>query len=171
MEPTAQGRVLAVCAVVVVSDRCYRGETKDTAGELLKKVLGENGFNVFEKLIVPDEKEEIKNALIYLCDERGSDVVFTAGGTGMAPRDVTPEATCEVIERDVPGLSEAIRMASFARVPRAILSRGISGIRGRSLIVNLPGSEKGAGESLEVILPVLGHAVETLRGSAADCGR
>jgi molybdopterin adenylyltransferase len=158
-------------AVVVVSDRCFRGETRDTAGEAAAALLSDHGIHVFEKVIVPDEMDEIRRILAHLCDERGADLVLTAGGTGMAPRDVTPEATAGVIEKEVPGLSEAMRMAAFARVPRAVLSRGMSGVRGRSLIVNLPGSEKGAKESVEILLPVLHHAVEMLRGSVADCGR
>jgi len=158
-------------AVVVVSDRCSRGETQDTAGEAVVALLAAGGIHTFEKVIVPDEKDEIQRVLVHLCDERGADLVLTAGGTGMAPRDVTPEATAGVVDRQVPGLSEAMRMAAFARVPKAALSRGLSGVRGRSLIVNLPGSEKGARESIEILLPVLPHAVEMLRGSVADCGR
>lgn len=165
------GHEVPQCAVVVVSDRCHRGETVDTAGELLGRILGEQGFNVLEKVIVPDEKDLIASALVHLSDERGADLIFTAGGTGMAPRDVTPEATRQVIEKEVPGLSEALRMTTMAKAPRSILSRGVSGMRGRTLIVNMPGSEKGVRESIEVLLPVLGHAVETLRGSVKDCGR
>lgn len=165
------GRGTGQCAVVVVSDRCARGETRDTAGELLGRLLGEAGFNVMEKVLVPDERPAIAAAIAGLCDERGADAVFTAGGTGMAPRDVTPEATMEVIERPVPGIPEAIRAATMARTPRSILSRGVSGVRGRTLVVNLPGSEKGVRECIEVVLPVLGHAIETLRGAVKDCGR
>ncbi|MFH1434498.1 MAG: molybdenum cofactor synthesis domain-containing protein, partial [Pseudomonadota bacterium] len=141
------GRGAPQCAVVVVSDRCHRGETKDTAGELLCGILDESGFHAFEKVIVPDEKAKIAEALKFLCDERGADIVFTAGGTGMALRDVTPEATAEVIERDVPGISEALRMLTMAKAPRSILSRGVSGIRGRTLVINFPGSEKAVAES------------------------
>jgi molybdopterin adenylyltransferase len=158
-------------AVVVVSDRCFRGETRDTAGEAVAALLEGGGIHIFDKVIVPDEQDEIRKALVHLCDERHADLVFTAGGTGMAPRDVTPEATAGVIDRPVPGLSEAMRMAAFGRVPKAVLSRGLSGMRGRSLIVNLPGSEKGASESIEILLPVLHHAVKMARGSVTDCGR
>jgi molybdopterin adenylyltransferase len=165
------GRQVPQCAVVVASDRCSRGETDDTAGEILMTMLEGSGFHALEKVVVPDDREAIKGALVRLCDERGVDVVLTCGGTGMTPRDVTPEATREMIDREVPGFSEAIRMVPFAKVPRAILSRGLSGLRGRTLIINLPGSEKGARESLEVVLPALGHAVEMLRGSVRDCGR
>ncbi len=165
------GRQTPQCAIVVVSDRCFRGETVDTAGELLKRILLEGGSNVLEKTIVPDEADAIAAALIHLCDERGADVIFTSGGTGMAPRDVTPEATRRVLEREVPGIGEAVRMTTMSRSPRSILSRGVSGIRGRTLIVNLPGSEKGVQESIAVILPIIGHAVETLRGVVKDCGR
>lgn len=165
------GKDVPQCAIVVASDRCSKGETIDTAGEALKKILKENGYNVLEKMIVPDEIEAIKNALKALSDERGADVVFTAGGTGMSPRDVTPEATKSVIEREVPGIPEAIRWASTGKTPRAILSRGISGLRGKTLIINFPGSEKGVRESIEIILPVLRHAIETIRGDVKDCGR
>lgn len=123
-----------------------------------------------EYLIVPDEKEEIEKALIYLCDDVKADVVLTTGGTGFAPRDITPEATKAVIEREAPGIAEAIRIKSLQITPKAMLSRAVSGIRGKSLIINLPGSPKAVKESLEFVLPVLPHAVEVLSGNTMNCG-
>lgn len=123
-----------------------------------------------EYIVVPDEKEEIEKALVYLCDDVKADVVLTTGGTGFAPRDITPEATKAVIERKAPGISEAIRMKSLQITPKAMLSRAVSGIRGKSLIINLPGSPKAVRESLEFVLPVLPHAVEVLSGDTQNCG-
>lgn len=123
-----------------------------------------------EYLIVPDEKEEIEKALIYLCDDVKADVVLTTGGTGFAPRDITPEATKAVMEREAPGIAEAIRIKSLQITPKAMLSRAASGIRGKSLIINLPGSPKAVKESLEFVLPVLPHAVEVLSGNTMNCG-
>ena len=158
-----------VFAVLCVSDRCSRGICEDKSGPLIKELvapLGETG----EYLIVPDEKEEIEKAIIYLCDEVKADVVLTTGGTGFAPRDITPEATRAVIEREAPGIAEAIRQKSLEITPKAMLSRAVSGIRGKSLIINLPGSPKAVRESLEFVLPVLPHAVEVLSGNTLSCG-
>ncbi len=156
-------------SVLTVSDRCSRGEAEDKSGVLLCELLGSHG-SLAQYSIVPDEKNKISEALIYMCDELKSDVVFTTGGTGLAPRDVTPEATKEVIEKDVPGISEAIRYESLKITPKAMLSRAVSGIRGNSLIINLPGSPKAVRESLGIVLPVLAHAVETLSGITLSCG-
>ena len=123
-----------------------------------------------EYITVPDEKEEIEKALIYLCDDACVDVIFTTGGTGFAPRDVTPEATKNVIEKEAPGIAEGIRQKSMEITPKAMLSRAVSGIRKNSLIINLPGSPKAVRESLEFVLPVLPHAVEVLSGNTLNCG-
>lgn len=123
-----------------------------------------------EYIIVPDEKDEIEKSLIYLCDEIKADVIFTTGGTGFAPRDITPEATKSVIEKEVPGIPEAIRYESLKITKNAMLSRATAGIRGKSLIINLPGSPKAVKESLEVVIPVLPHAVKTLSGDTQSCG-
>lgn len=120
--------------------------------------------------VVPDEMKDITETLIFMCDEIKSDVVFTTGGTGFAPRDITPEATKAAIEREAPGISEAIRYESLKITPKAMLSRAVSGIRGKTLIINLPGSPKAVKESLEAVLPVLSHAVETLSGNTQSCG-
>lgn len=123
-----------------------------------------------EYIIVPDEKEEIEKTLIKLCDKKAVNVIFTTGGTGFAPRDITPEATKAVIERDVPGIPEAIRLKSLEITDKAMLSRATAGIRKSTLIVNLPGSPKAVREALEVVIPVLPHAVEVLSGDTLNCG-
>lgn len=156
-------------SVLTVSDRCSRGECEDKSGVLLSEILSAHG-EVIKYDIVSDDIEEIKSRLIYMCDELKSDIIFTTGGTGFAPRDVTPEATKAVIEKEVPGIAEAIRYESLKITPKAMLSRAAAGIRGRTLIINLPGSPKAVRESLEVVLPVLSHAAETLSGNTISCG-
>lgn len=155
--------------VVCVSDRCAQGVCTDQSGPLLSELLSSLG-STKEYIVVADEKQEIEKALLYLCDEIKADVVFTTGGTGFAPRDVTPEATKAVIEKDVPGIAEAIRQQSLAVTPKAMLSRAVSGIRKNTLIINLPGSPKAVRETLSVVLPVLPHAVEVLSGNTLQCG-
>ena len=155
--------------IICVSDRCSKGACQDKSGPLIKELVSPLG-KVKEYIVVPDEKEEIEKALIYLCDDVKADVVLTTGGTGFVPRDITPEATKAVIEREAPGIAEAIRMKSLQITPKAMLSRAVSGIRKRSLIINLPGSPKAVGESLEFILPVLPHAIEVLSGNTLSCG-
>lgn len=156
-------------AVVCISDRCSKGLCEDKSGPLISELISSCG-KTQEYIIVPDEKAEIEKALVYLCDEVKADIVFTTGGTGFAPRDVTPEATMAVIERNAPGIAEAIRMKSMEITPKAMLSRAVSGIRKQTLIINLPGSPKAVRESIEVVLPVLPHAVETLSGNTLSCG-
>lgn len=169
IEKQQEGFEKMLISIVTVSDRCSAGLTEDKSGpllaELIKDVAQSGGYSV-----VPDEKELIAKELIRLCDEVKSDVVFTTGGTGFAPRDVTPEATKAVIEKEVPGIPEAIRLRSLGFTPKAMLSRATAGIRGKTLIINLPGSPKAVRESLEVVLPVLEHAVETLSGETQNCG-
>jgi molybdopterin adenylyltransferase len=156
--------------ILTISDKGAVGERQDTAGPALKQLLDPRCFAVTHYHIVPDEYEEIVAALVSWSDEAGLDLILTAGGTGPSPRDLTPEATLAVAERLVPGIPEAMRAAGLAKTPHAMLSRGVAVIRGGTLIINLPGSLKGATESLEVILPALPHALEKLRGSPADCG-
>jgi len=156
-------------AAITISDKGYAGLREDKSGPLLAKLLREQGFQVAHTAIVPDERAQIAALLRELCDVRRVDLVITTGGTGAAPRDVTPEATLAVVERVVPGIPEAMRQASLAITPRAMLSRAAAGIRKRTIIVNLPGSPKAAVECLAVLLPVLGHAMETLRGDAFEC--
>ncbi|MBO5936608.1 MAG: molybdopterin adenylyltransferase [Clostridia bacterium] len=160
---------MLVFAVLCVSDRCSAGVCQDKSGPLIKELVSHLGKTA-EFILVPDEKDEIEKALIYLCDDVKADVVLTTGGTGFAPRDITPEATKAVIEREAPGIAEAIRFKSLQITPKAMLSRAVSGIRGRSLIINLPGSPKAVRESLEFILPVLPHAVDVLSGDTQNCG-
>lgn len=154
--------------VVCVSDRCSQGLCEDKSGQLIKELVSPLG-NAEEYLLVPDEKDQIEKALISLCD-KNVDVVFTTGGTGFAPRDITPEATKSVIEREAPGIAEAIRVKSLEITPKAMLSRAVSGIRGKTLIINLPGSPKAVREALEFVLPVIPHAVEVLSGDTLNCG-
>ncbi len=154
--------------ILTVSDRCAKGEAEDKSGPLLCELLSPLGETA-EYKIVPDEKEEISASLIKMADTLGCDVIFTTGGTGFAPRDVTPEATRAVTEKDVPGIPEAIRYESLKITPKAMLSRAAAGIRGKTLIINLPGSPKAVKESVEVVLPVLPHAIETLSGNTQSC--
>lgn len=151
-------------AVLTISDRCSRGEAKDVTGPMLRELLEAAGVDVVEVALASDEEALIKSELIRLSDQVGADVVISNGGTGLGPRDVTPEATEAVLERRAPGLAEAIRMGGLAHTPNAMLSRGTAGLRGRTLIVNLPGSPSGARECLDIILPVLEHAVAMIQG-------
>lgn len=157
-------------AILTVSDRVARGEREDQAGPALSQLLSQRlGARVAATAVVPDEREAITEALRHFCERGGLDLVITSGGTGFGPRDVTPEATAEVVERHTPGLDEAMRAASLKVTPHGILSRGRSGICGRTLIVNVPGSPNAACENLEAILPALPHAIEVIRGSVVDC--
>lgn len=158
-----------IFGIVCVSDRCSRNICEDKSGPLIEEMLKNLG-SAEEYIIVPDEKEEIEKALIKLCDEKAVNVIFTTGGTGFAPRDITPEATKAVIEKDVPGIPEAIRLKSLEITDKAMLSRATAGIRKSTLIVNLPGSPKAVREALEVVIPVLPHAVEVLSGDTLNCG-
>lgn len=158
-----------IFSVLTVSDRCSVGVSEDRSGRLLSELLAPFG-EVKEYKIVPDEMKDITEALIFMSDTVKSDVIFTTGGTGFAPRDITPEATKTVIERETPGISEAIRYESLKITPKAMLSRAVSGIRGKTLIINLPGSPKAVRESLEIVLPVLPHAAQTLSGNTLSCG-
>lgn len=156
-------------AVVTLSDKGYEGEREDKSGPLLCEMLERAGYEVIRTLILPDEYEEIKECLCTLCDKDRADIVFTTGGTGLSPRDCTPEATLAVAEKNVPGIAEAMRLASLKVTPRAMLSRGVSVIRGQTLIINLPGSPKAVKENLEAVLPSLEHGLEILTGRTGEC--
>jgi molybdopterin adenylyltransferase len=149
--------------IITVSDRSSRGERPDTSGPALAQSLVEQGWSVVRQAVIPDDLLVIRDILVAWADAGEMDVILTTGGTGFSPRDVTPEATQVVIQRASPGLTEAMRAASLRVTPHAMLSRAMAGIRGRTLIVNLPGSPRGAVENLMVILPVLPHAVQLLR--------
>jgi molybdopterin adenylyltransferase len=155
-------------AILTISDRSARGERADASGPAIETfVTGRLRGTVVRREIVADEQAAIAATLAAWCDEDAADVIFTTGGTGFAPRDVTPEATRAIIEREAPGLAEAMRQASLAVTAHAMLSRAVCGIRGRTLIVNLPGSPKAVGENLQTIAPALPHAVQLLRGAPA----
>lgn len=156
--------------IITVSDKGSRGERVDESGPTIEKMIGAIGGKVEKYIIVPDEKNEIKEAMMEMCDNLKLNLVLTTGGTGFSPRDVTPEATLEVIERHVPGIPEAMRAKSLEVTPKAMLSRAQAGIRKKSLIINLPGSPKGVRENLEVIIPALKHGIEILTGQASECG-
>jgi len=156
-------------AVVTVSDRSFAGLREDTAGPRVKEQLLAAGFDVVDTAIVPDVQPMIETLLCRLVDERDIALIITTGGTGFSPRDVTPEATLAVCERRADGIPEAMRAASMAITPRAMLSRAAAGIRGRSLIVNLPGSPKAAVENLAAVADTLSHGLQMLRGGQADC--
>ncbi|MHC4482992.1 MAG: MogA/MoaB family molybdenum cofactor biosynthesis protein [Planctomycetota bacterium] len=151
-------------AVLTVSDSCAQGRREDLSGQTIKEILEKGGSQILEKRIVADDRASIARELMYFSDEAGVDVVLTTGGTGLGPRDVTPEATESVCERVVPGLSEIIRLRGWEKTKNAVLSRATAGIRKSTLIINLPGSPKGVKESLQIVLDILPHAVEMLHG-------
>jgi molybdenum cofactor synthesis domain-containing protein len=156
--------------ILTVSDKGHAGERQDTAGPELGRLLDPGCFNVAASQIVPDEPEAIAAILTAWSDTDGLDLILTTGGTGLSPRDITPEATLAVAQRLVPGIGEAMRAAGLAITPHAMLSRGVAVIRGHTLIINLPGSPQGARENLAAVAPALPHALEKLRGSPAECG-
>lgn len=158
-------------AVVTVSDRCSRGERADEGGPLVAETLKNAGYEVVKTVLVPDEKEQIEAALRELSGSGEVVFIATTGGTGFAPRDVTPEATVAVCEKLCPGIPEAMRAASMKITPRAMLSRAQAGICGQTLILNLPGSPRAAKENLEAVLPALDHGLEMLSGRPADCAK
>lgn len=157
-------------AILTMSDKGSRGEREDKSGETIKEIIKTIPAEVVYYEVIPDEKDVIKDRLTSISDSEKADLVLTTGGTGVSPRDVTPDATLEVIDREIPGMSEAMRMESLKKTPRAMISRAVSGIRKRTLIINLPGSPKGVRENLEVILPALSHAVEKIKGDTSECG-
>jgi molybdopterin adenylyltransferase len=156
--------------ILTISDKGSRGERQDKSGEVIREILSSIDARIVNYDIVPDEKELIVKKLVKWVDEDNLNVLITTGGTGLTPRDVTPEATLDVVDRIVPGFAEAMRAESLKKTPMAMLSRAVVGTRGKCLIINLPGSPKAVRECLEVVLPALPHAVETLKGQAGECG-
>jgi molybdopterin adenylyltransferase len=151
--------------ILTISDRVSRGEMEDRGGPAIAKAVGALGWQIADRSVVPDDRSAIADTLREWCDRR-LDVILTTGGTGLGPRDVTPEATAEVAEREVPGIAEALRATSLAQTPMAMISRGMAVVRGTTLVVNLPGSPKGATQGVETIAPVLEHAVAILHGGS-----
>ena len=151
-------------AILTVSDTCSQGNRQDVSGQTIAEMLTKDKFEICEKRIVPDDLQAIADELRRFSDEAGVDVVLTTGGTGLGPRDVTPEATASVCQRMIPGLGEIMRAEGLKKTPNAILSRGTAGVCGKTLIINLPGSPKAVTESLEIILDVLPHAVKMMLG-------
>ncbi len=158
-------------AVITLSDKGYAGEREDKSGPAIVNILEAAGYDIKETLLLPDERPLLEKELIRLADQRQVDVIFTTGGTGFAERDITPEATIAVCDRMANGIAEAIRTYSMTITPRAMLSRAVSGIRKKTLIINLPGSPKAVAEALEFLLPSLGHGLGILRGTEGDCAR
>ncbi|MHB8223080.1 MAG: MogA/MoaB family molybdenum cofactor biosynthesis protein [Desulfurivibrionaceae bacterium] len=156
--------------ILTISDKGSRGEREDTSGPQLRKMLDEQGYSVVAYAVVPDEVAIIEETLRAWADEKKIDLILSTGGTGVSPSDLTPEATRAVLDREIPGIGEAMRLASLQKTPNAILSRGIAGIRKQSLIINLPGSKKAARENLEAVLPALQHGIYKIKGGTKDCG-
>lgn len=158
-------------AIVCMSDKGSKGEREDISTQVIERIMIENGYEVSEKILIPDEFQLIKDTLINLCDNNLVDLILTTGGTGFSKRDITPEATEEVIEKRVPGIPEAMRAYSLTITKRAMLSRATAGIRKNTLIINMPGSPKAVEESLNYIVSELKHGLEIMVGSASDCAR
>ena len=161
MEPIRAG-------VVTISDKGYAGEREDVSGPLLADRLGAMGIAVAHQRVIPDERDQIEATLIALVDEEGLDVVLTTGGTGATPRDVTPEATLAVIDREMSGIAEVLRLEGYRKTPSAVLSRGVSGLRGRALIINLPGSPGAVRDGMDILTDILPHAVQMARGEQTE---
>ncbi|MGI6557527.1 MAG: molybdenum cofactor synthesis domain-containing protein [Limnochordia bacterium] len=160
---------LITVGVLIASDKGARGEREDKCSDLIEKMVEQIAGEVIQQAILPDEEVILKEKLLEWADEWKLDLILTSGGTGLGPRDVTPEATRAVIEREAPGIGEAMRLAGLKNTPRAMLSRAVAGTRGGTLIINLPGSPRGVEESLGAILEALPHAVETVKGEGGDC--
>jgi molybdenum cofactor synthesis domain-containing protein len=167
---TKEVKALFTVGIITVSDKGYKGERDDLSGPAIEKILQTIGGKTVDYKVVPDERGKISQAITDMTDKQRVHLVLTTGGTGFAARDVTPEATLDVIEKQVPGIPEAMRLVSMQKTAKAMLSRAVSGIRKGSLIINLPGSPKGAAESLEAILQALPHGLLILQGEAGECG-
>jgi molybdopterin adenylyltransferase len=164
------GRNSFKIGVLTLSDKGSRGEREDISGQVVREMVAELGEVVCYQ-VIPDEVEGIVATLVEWADEKHLDLILTTGGTGLSPRDVTPAATARVIDWQIPGMAEAMRSASLQKTPHAMLSRAMAGVRGTTMIINLPGSPKGVRENLEVVLPALDHGLRKLQGDPADCAR
>jgi molybdenum cofactor synthesis domain-containing protein len=156
-------------AVLTLSDKGARGEREDVSGKVLAEMLAGVSGKIETYEVIPDDKKLIQEKLMFYADQLRVDVIATTGGTGVGPRDVTPEATQAVIDKEIPGMAEAMRLAGLQKTPLAMISRAVVGCRGKTLIINLPGSPKGVRENLEAILPAIPHAVEKLKGDPTEC--
>jgi molybdenum cofactor synthesis domain-containing protein len=157
-------------AIITLSDKGSRGEREDESGQVIRLMIAGIGATVEHYEVLPDERTQIAALLERLADSGSVDLVLTTGGTGVAPRDVTPEATRDVIDRELPGMAEAMRAESLKKTPHAMISRAVAGIRKKTLIVNLPGSPRAVRENLAVLLPALPHAIDKVKGDPSDCG-
>lgn len=155
--------------VLTISDKGYRGERIDESGETAAELLEKEGFVITNKHIVPDDREKIIETIIQWADRDGLSLIVTSGGTGLSPTDITPQAMMEIIDYQVPGIAEAMRAASLKKTAHAMLSRAIAGVRGKCLIINLPGSPGGVRDNLSVVLPALAHGISKLGGDTTDC--
>ncbi|HPC85094.1 MAG TPA: MogA/MoaB family molybdenum cofactor biosynthesis protein [Smithellaceae bacterium] len=155
--------------IITVSDKGSQGKREDKSGPVIAEMLAGAAVSIEKTLIIPDEVEQISAAIIRFADVEKLDLILTTGGTGVSPRDLTPDATLPVLDKEIPGIAEAMRAASLKITPHAMISRAVAGIRGRSLIINLPGSPKGARENLSVVMPALSHAMEKIQGDERDC--
>ena len=157
--------------IITSSDKGYRGEREDKSGQVIEEIVSQNGFKVIKKVVLPDEKDLLEKEMINMCDNLNVNLLLTTGGTGFSKRDITPEATKSVIEREALGIVEAIRFYSLQITKRAMLSRATSGIRQNTLIINLPGSPKACKEALYFVLDDVKHGIEILLGEAKECAR
>lgn len=167
---TIGGVIVFKVGIITASDKGYIGEREDISGDVIKEIMLANGYVVKYYIILPDDRDLLSLEMKRISDELKLDLILTTGGTGFSPRDITPEATLDIIDRLAPGISEAMRYYSLMITPKAMLSRGVSGIRDKTLIINLPGSPKAVRENLESILPALHHGLEILTGLASECG-
>ncbi|KQC08713.1 MAG: cytoplasmic protein [Smithella sp. SDB] len=155
--------------IITVSDKGSQGKREDLSGPAIAEMLADAAIEIKKTLIIPDETDQIQKAIINFADVENLDLILTSGGTGVSPRDLTPDATLKIIDKQIPGMAEAMRHQSMQITPHAMISRAVAGIRGKSLIINLPGSPKGAKENLAVILPALKHAIEKIKGDDSEC--